>query len=84
MLEYDSFMDETQPFQIGLLLDNHTDKQKEHYEMMVGVVMVGYLKANGKKVELFEKKQDKKSNRDAVTPEQKADVFADLENIFGR
>jgi hypothetical protein len=80
--EYEMFMDDIQPFQIGLLLDNHTDNKKEHYEMVSYAFRVGYISAKkGKSIPLFEKQQANKVSK--VTKEQKENEFAELNAIFG-
>lgn len=76
-----SYLDELVPYEIGWLIENHDEKEKEHYELISYAFRVGYVSAKeGKYIPLF----DKESSRQPITLEEKAKGFAELENIFGR
>jgi hypothetical protein len=81
LTEFESYMEDVQPFQVGLLLSNHNEKQKEHYEMMAYAFQIGYYKAKtGKKIDMFQKESKAKTER--ITTEQKQEDFKALDEIF--
>lgn len=79
--EYETLLDEMQPYQLGLLMENHMEKNKEHYEMISFAFQLGYYKAKtGKKINMFEK--SKKAKVGTITKEQKAQDFKYLDEVF--
>ena len=77
-------METTQPFVIGLLLENHYEKEKEKYEMIAYSFQVGYARVKtGKKIELFDKPQQEEAMRTRITKEQKEQELAYLFDKFG-
>lgn len=76
------YLDELTPYELGLLMENHQEQQKEHYEMIAYAVRVGYVSAKkGKNISMFEKEQKNKVSK--TTKEEKAKTFAELDSIFG-
>lgn len=81
--DYENFIEETQPFVVGLLLNNHIGEQKDHYEMLAQAVRIGTVSAQkGKHIPMF-KKQENQVKTQKTTTEEKQQMFAELDNIFG-
>lgn len=75
-------MDELSPQEVGWLVSNHYEKEKEKYELFAYAVQVGYVKAKtGKKFDMFEK--PRKSSSGYIDKEEKARELAKLDEIFG-
>ncbi len=65
--------------QLSLLLSNHFDDRKDHYEMIAYAFRAGYTSAHsGKKVSLFEDANKQKR----VTQKQREDELRALNEIF--
>ncbi|WP_026565879.1 hypothetical protein [Bacillus sp. UNC41MFS5] len=81
-LDYESFLEDFIPSkEFEWMIEHHYEAQREHYDMLSNVVAFGYASAKkGKKIEMFEKKQETKFG--FITPEQKKADFDYLDSIF--
>ena len=75
------YLDELFPKEYWWLLENHFEKQKEHYELIAYAVQVGYVRANSKKkIKMFEEEDKPKVN--TISQERRKNEINDLKEMF--
>jgi hypothetical protein len=76
-----SILDEITLTELGWLIENHLEEQRNYFETMSTSVAFGYASANkGKKIYMFEKPEKEKNRR--TTIEEKQEELEYLDSIF--
>lgn len=83
-MDYEKCMEELQPHELGSLLENHFELEKQQYELFAYSFQVGYARVKtGKKIEMF-KNEEKQVKVKPTTPEKKKEELDFLKSTFNK
>jgi len=80
-----AYLEEMTFEELGWLLENHQEQEKERYELLAHVISVGYARTQTKKkIQLFSEQSNSQSGFKLITKEEKEQGLSRLSELFAK